>query len=77
MQRSSCPRSAVPQGCKKQARVSLHPRTSLDPSVQGRSGVPTDSADSLLGATVLADPYLRFLCDKNFLSAIQIQTSTL
>ena len=74
MQRSSCWRSAVPRGCEKQARVSLHPRTSLDPSVQGRPGVPTDSADSLLGAPVLADPYLRFLCDKDFLSAIQTST---
>ena len=77
MQRSSCPRSAVPRGCEKQARVSLHPRTSLAPSAQGRAGVPTDSADSLLGAPALADPYFRFLCDKEFVSAKQTTTHRL
>ena len=74
MQRSSCPRSAVPRGCEKQAHAPLHPRTSLAPSAQGRAGVPTESADSLLGAPALADPYLRFLCDKEFVSAKQTST---
>ena len=74
MQRSSCPRSAVPRGCEKQARASLHPRTSLAPLAQGRAGVPTDSADSLLGAPVLTDPYLRFLSDKDIVSAKQTST---
>ena len=74
MQRSSCPRSAVPRGCEKQACASLNPRTSLAPSAQGRAGVPTDSADSLLGAPVLTGPYFRFLSDKEFVSAIQTST---
>ena len=74
MQHSSCPRSAVPRGCEKQASVSLNPRTCLAPSAQGRAGVPTESADSLMGAPVLTDPYLRFLCDKDFMSANQTST---
>ena len=74
MQRSNCPRSAVPRGCEKQARALLHPRTCLDPSAQGRAGVPTDSADSLMGAPVLTGSYFRFLCDKDIVSANQTST---
>ena len=70
-QRSSRLRSAAPRGREQQARASLNPRTSLAPSAQGRAGVPTGSADSLLGAPVLTDPYFRLVCDKDFVSAMQ------
>ena len=70
-QRCSCPRSTVPQGRTRQARHSLQPRTSMPPSAQGRANVPTQSADSLPIAPVCADPYFRFLTDKDFASAMQ------
>ena len=43
----------------------------MPPSAQGRANVPTESADSLPIAPVCADPYFRFLCDKDFGSAMQ------
>ena len=69
------------QRCLEAARSRRVSHCTLEPpwlrSAQDRARVPTDSADSLLGAPALTDPYLQFLCDKEFdIRERQNQTST-
>ena len=71
MQRSSCPCRKCLKTTEQQACGPLYPRISTAPSAQGRAGVPSESADSLLGAPACADPYLSQVQNKDCVSFIQ------